>query len=77
MPILFGKQEKKQNILKNMEPVLKEVQTKYKISNIDLPDIKWYINCIKNEDFTKFPRINGDRLEKGKKFKQLEHGIIE
>ncbi len=54
MPAVFGKDKKKQDLIKNLADVYKKVQNEHDISPGDFPNIARFKESLQNHDFTKF-----------------------
>lgn len=58
MPSMFGKASKQQWILDNMGEVFRTVQREYHLPVGDFPNIEHFRSCIKDYDFSKFPKLD-------------------
>ena len=54
MPAVFGKDKKKQDLIKGLGDVYKKIQTEHEISPGDFPNIARLKDNLQNQDFTKF-----------------------
>ena len=54
MPAVFGKDKKKQELIKNLPEIYKKIQTEHDISPGDFPNITRLRDNLQNHDFTKF-----------------------
>lgn len=58
MPPLFGKEQKKKELIANLDAVFKRVRELYHVSPGDLPEIAKMQECLLLSDFTKFQPLN-------------------
>ena len=57
MPAVFGKDKKKQDLIKGLADVYKRIQTEHEISPGDFPNIARLKENLQNHDFAKFHTI--------------------
>jgi len=72
MPLFFGKEDKKKELLNDMGSVFRSTCRAYNLPPGDFPDITKFTQIVAEHDFTTFPRLNGNRLQKGKSIEKLE-----
>eukprot|EP00730_Choanoeca_flexa_P016533 TRINITY_DN7837_c0_g1_i3.p1 TRINITY_DN7837_c0_g1~~TRINITY_DN7837_c0_g1_i3.p1 ORF type:complete len:581 (+),score=161.90 TRINITY_DN7837_c0_g1_i3:79-1821(+) len=58
MPSMWGKQAKQNQLIANMKEVFRTVQRQYHLPVGDFPNIEHFTNCIKDYDFSKFPKLD-------------------
>lgn len=63
MPSLFGKVNKKKDLIKNLGNIYEKLQKEHQISPGDFPDIKKMQEVLANQDFAKFNPIKPKLLE--------------
>jgi len=58
-PRWFGKEKARENLIQNLDKVLKAVQSEYNLSEGDMPDTNELSQCLKRqEDFSTFGRVD-------------------
>jgi len=56
---LFGKKIARENLIKNLDKVFNAVQSEYKLSEGDMPDVNEFNQCLREvEDFSKFKTVD-------------------
>lgn len=63
MPSVFGKENKKKELIKNLSSVYEQLQREHQISPGDFPDIKKMQENLVHHDFTKFNQLKMKLLE--------------
>lgn len=63
MPSVFGKENKKKELIKNLGTIYEKLQREHQISLGDFPEIKKMQEVLQNQDFTKFHPIKPKLLE--------------
>jgi len=63
MPSMFGKDNKKKELIKNLGQIYDQIQREQQISPGDFPDLKKMQECLAHQDFTKFNPIKLKLLE--------------
>ena len=58
MPAMFGKENKKRELIENIREEFLKVMRQYKLTPGDFPDIKKFQEKLKDKDFTKFAKLN-------------------
>ena len=64
MPTFFGKDAKKEEMIKNLLNEYREVKRLYKLPPGDFPDINKFGTQLKDHDFDSFPRLNMSMIQK-------------
>lgn len=65
VPLLRPSHSKQQWILDNMAEVFRTVQREHQLPVGDFPNIEHFKNCIKDYDFSKFPKLDLACVKKG------------
>ncbi|EDQ87078.1 uncharacterized protein MONBRDRAFT_38103 [Monosiga brevicollis MX1] len=63
MPTMWGKQSKQQWIINNMREIFRSVQREHQLPMGDFPNIEHFITCIKDYDFSRFPKVDMALIE--------------
>lgn len=63
MPSVFGKDNKKKELIKNLGQIYDQIQREQKISPGDFPDLKKMQECLAHHDFSKFNPLKLKLLE--------------
>jgi len=63
MPMLFGKEDMKQDLIKNLGREFKEIERVYKIPPGDFPDVKKMQELLQVQDFSNFQSRNDKMFE--------------
>lgn len=63
MPNMFGKDNKKKELIKNLGQIYDQIQREHQISPGDFPDLKKMQECLAHHDFNKFNLIKPKLLE--------------
>ena len=63
MPTVFGKDNKKKDLIKNLGQIYDQIAIEYHISPGDFPDLKKMQDHLQNHDFTKFNLLRPKLLE--------------
>ena len=63
MPAVFGKKDKQNELIANINRVFNTVMDRYHLSPGDFPDITRFRENLRRWDFTKFPKINMRLIE--------------
>lgn len=63
MPTVFGKENKKNSLIKNLGQIYDKIQREHQISPGDFPDIKKMQESLQHQDFTKFHSLKMHLLE--------------
>ncbi|PSN35086.1 EH domain-containing protein 1 [Blattella germanica] len=63
MPTLFGKDQKKMELISNLDSIYQQLERKYLISPGDFPDVRKMQELLVNHDFSKFTSLNFNLLE--------------
>ena len=63
MPSMFGKKDKQEELIANLNGVYNAVMRKYNLSVGDFPDLRRFRERLKVCDFTKFPKLNTRLIE--------------
>eukprot|EP00045_Choanoeca_perplexa_P001809 m.21868 g.21868 ORF g.21868 m.21868 type:complete len:542 (-) comp11172_c0_seq1:40-1665(-) len=58
MPTMWGKAAKQASIIGNMKEIFRTVQRQHHLPIGDFPNIEHFTNCIKDYDFSKFPKLD-------------------
>ena len=64
MPSLFGKEKKKQELIKNLGSLYSQLQQEHQVSPGDFPDLAKMQEQLEGMDFTKFPVLDKRLIEK-------------
>jgi len=64
MPSMFGKENKKKELIKNLDTIYATLQREHQISPGDFPDIKKMQELLVNHDFSKFRALDLKLLER-------------
>lgn len=64
MPAMFGKENKKAQLIQNIHEVYKEIERTHHISPGDFPPMGRMKECLKEQDFTKFHALKPKMIEK-------------
>ena len=73
MPAVFGKEKKKQDLIKNLGDVYKKIQAEHDISSGDFPNIVRFKEHLQHHDFTKFHALKPKLIQEIDKM--LQHDI--
>jgi len=63
MPSMFGKDNKKKELIKNLGQTYDQIQREQQISPGDFPDLKKMQECLAHHDFSKFNPLKPKLLE--------------
>ena len=58
MPKFFNKEKQKARLIKNLPSIIEDLQTKHKLTLLDLPEVNRMQDKLKTANFRKFPKLN-------------------
>ena len=62
MPLLIGKEQKKQELLKDLGETFRRVEKESGVPSGDFPDLARMQKLLVDADFSSFPKLNGSML---------------
>jgi len=75
MPLFFGKQDKKKELIANMGNIFRSTCRAYNLPPGDFPDLTKFTQIIAEHDFTTFPKLNGHKLKNGKLMEKMDKAL--
>ncbi len=58
MPKIFNKEKHKARLIKNLPSIIEDLQTKHKLTLLDLPEVNRMQDKLKTANFRRFPKLN-------------------
>mmetsp|Transcript_14551 Transcript_14551/g.21462 ORF Transcript_14551/g.21462 Transcript_14551/m.21462 type:complete len:397 (-) Transcript_14551:25-1215(-) len=76
MPSMFNKEKRKKALLQDLPSVFRTVMSMHSLSYGDFPNIDKFRSGMEAMDFTKLPKLQGNRMKKGRRIQDLNRALM-